>query len=99
MANYQIASKGSSPPGAARGGQVATVGNVHLSLGLAALSGVLAMLLVQRLVADRSIEEGLSPSRAFKAPVLDIPPESGHVVVTIEYFIDPARAAEFRALM
>ncbi|MCW5238150.1 MFS transporter [Verminephrobacter eiseniae] len=99
MSIYQMAIMGSTALGAALWGQVATLGNVHLSLGLSALSGVLAMVLVQRLVADRSIEEDLSPSRAFKAPVLDIPPESGHVVVTIEYFIDPARAAEFRALM
>ena len=26
-------------------------------------------------------------------------PESGHIVTTIEYLIDPARASEFRALM
>ena len=28
-----------------------------------------------------------------------MPPDAGRVVVTIEYFIDPARAPEFRTLM
>ncbi|MBT9510797.1 MAG: MFS transporter [Acidovorax sp.] len=99
MSIYQMAIMGSTALGAAVWGQVATVSDVHVSLGIAAATGVVAMLLVQRLVADRSMEEDLSPSRAFKAPVADTPPGTGHLVVTIEYFIDPARAAEFRAVM
>lgn len=99
MSIYQMAIMGSTALGAAVWGQVATLSDVHVSLGIAAVTGVLAMLLVQRWVADRSMEEDLSPSRAFTAPVADIPPEAGRVVVTIEYTIDPARAAEFRALM
>lgn len=99
MSIYQMAIMGSTALGAAVWGQVATVTDVHVSLGIAAATGVVAMLLVQRLVADRSMEEDLSPSRAFKAPVAEAPPQAGHVVVTIEYFIDPARAAEFRAVM
>ncbi|QLA81949.1 MFS transporter [Acidovorax sp. JMULE5] len=99
MSIYQMSIMGATALGAAVWGQVATVTDVHVSLGIAAATGVVAMLLVQRLVADRSMEEDLSPSRAFKAPVADTPPGSGHLVVTIEYFIDPARAAEFRAVM
>jgi quinol monooxygenase YgiN len=94
-----MAIMGATALGAAFWGQVATVGSVRLALALAALTGVAIMALVQRLVADRHMEEDLSPSRAFTAPVADVPPEPGHVVVSIEYFIDPARAAEFRALM
>ncbi|KRC29222.1 MFS transporter [Acidovorax sp. Root219] len=99
MSIYQMAIMGSTALGAAVWGQVATVTSVHASLGLAAVTGTIAMVVVQRLVADRSIEEDLSPSQAFKAPVAPTPPERGHVVVTIEYFIDPARATDFRALM
>lgn len=99
MSIYQMAIMGSTALGAAVWGQVATVTSVHTSLGLAAVTGTLAMVMVQRLVADRSIEEDLSPSQAFKAPVAPTPPERGHVVVTIEYCIDPARATDFRALM
>ena len=32
-------------------------------------------------------------------PVADAPPATGHVVVTIEYIIDPTRSEEFRTLM
>ncbi|RZJ09483.1 MAG: MFS transporter [Acidovorax sp.] len=99
MSIYQMAIMGATAFGAAVWGQVATVSDVHISLGIAAGTGVVAMALVQRLVADRSLEEDLSPSSAFTAPVADVPPGSGHVVITIEYFIDPARAAEFRAAM
>ena len=99
MSIYQMAIMGSTALGAAVWGQVATVTDVHVSLGIAAATGVVAMALVRRLVADRSMEEDLSPSHAFKAPVADSPPGAGHLVVTIEYFIDPARAAEFRAVM
>ncbi|QNP58588.1 MFS transporter [Paenacidovorax monticola] len=99
MSIYQMAIMGATALGAAVWGQVATLTSVHLSLALAALTGVAAMALVQRLVTDRHMEEDLSPSRAFKAPVAPLPPEAGRVVITIEYFIDPARATEFRALM
>ena len=99
MSIFQMSIMGATALGAAVWGQVATVTSVHLSLALAALTGVIAMALVQRLVTDRHMEEDLSPSQAFKAPVATTPPQAGRVVVTIEYTIDPARAAEFRTLM
>jgi hypothetical protein len=99
MSIFQMAIMGATALGAAVWGQVATVTSVHLSLAVAALTGVIAMALVQRLVTDRHMEEDLSPSQAFKAPVAATPPQAGRVVVTIEYTIDPARAAEFRTLM
>ena len=99
MSIFQMSIMGATALGAAVWGQVATVTSVHLSLALAALTGVMAMALVQRLVTDRHMEEDLSPSQAFKAPVAATPPQAGRVVVTIEYTIDPARAAEFRTLM
>ncbi|HQS31930.1 MAG: arabinose ABC transporter permease [Polaromonas sp. 39-63-203] len=99
MSMYQMAIMGASALGAALWGQVATVGSVQTALGVAAVSGTIAMLLAQRLVLDLSIEEDLTPSREFKAPVADAPPGMGQVIVTIEYLIEPARADEFRALM
>ncbi|MFN9474472.1 MFS transporter [Acidovorax sp.] len=99
MSIFQMAIMGSTALGAAVWGQVATFTSVHLSLGIAAVTGCTAMALVQRLVADRNMEEDLSPSQAFKVPVAPTPPERGHVVATIEYTIDPARAADFRELM
>jgi hypothetical protein len=58
------------------------------------------MALVQRLVSNRHGEEDLSPSRAFNLPQAETPPEAGlRLVTSIEYLIEPARAAEFRAVM
>ncbi|WP_283443347.1 MFS transporter [Noviherbaspirillum suwonense] len=99
MSMYQMAIMGASALGAAFWGQVATVTSVKTSLLIAAISGVITMLGAHRLVVDREMEEDLTPSQAFKVPVADDPPTSGHVLVTIEYLIQPARAAEFRALM
>jgi MFS family permease len=99
MSIYQMAIMGASALGAALWGQVATMTSVRISLSIAATTGVLAMLGAHRLVIDRSIEEDLTPSRELKAPVTDAPPKTGHVHVTIEYLIDPARAEDFRILM
>ncbi len=99
MSIYQMAIMGATAAGAAFWGQVASVTSVHMSLAIAALTGTIAMALVQRFVADRTMEEDLSPSRAFKVPTAPTTPERGHVVVTIEYVIDPERATEFRAAM
>lgn len=99
MSMYQMAIMGASALGAALWGQVATVTSVPTGLLVAALSGTVTMLLAQRWVTDLSIEEDLTPSRDFKVPVANVPPGAGHVVVTIEYQIDPARADDFRALM
>lgn len=100
MSTYQMAIMGGSALGAALWGQVATVSDVHVSVGIAAVTGVLAMALAQRVMAgNRSLEEDLTPSTVFNRPVAEVPPTSGHVLVTIEYRIDPARADEFRELM
>ena len=100
MSIYQMSIMGATAVGAALWGQVAALSSVHMSLGLAALTGVLVMALVQRLVSNRHGEEDLSASRAFQAPRADSPPAAGlRLVVSIEYFINPAQAAEFRAVM
>jgi len=99
MSMYQMAIMGSSALGAAVWGQIATLNTVSVALICAACSGVVAMLLALRLVTDRGIEEDLTPSREFKAPVADVPPGAGRVLVTIEYRINPADAAGFRELM
>lgn len=99
MSMYQMAIMGASAGGAALWGQVATLSSVPMSLAVAAVTGTLGMALVNALMPDRGSEEDLTPSRQFKMPQADAPPESGHILVTIEYRIDPARAADFRALM
>ena len=69
------------------------------SLVVAALTGAIAMLAATRRLTDQGLEEDLTPSREFKVPVAQTPPRTGHVVATIEYLIDPARAAAFVELM
>lgn len=99
MSMYQMAIMGASASGAALWGQVATLTSVQTSLAIAACTGVLAMLAAYRAMGDRSIEEDFTPSRAIRAPQAELPRDSGRVLVTIEYLIDPARADEFLALM
>jgi len=100
MSIYQMSIMGGTALGAALWGQVASITTVPTSLIVAAITGVVAMLLVQRLSSsDRQIEEDLSPSQAFKAPEATMAPEAGRVVVTIEYIIQPSQTQEFRQLM
>jgi len=99
MSMYQMAIMGASASGAAIWGQVATLGTVQTSLLIASVTGAITMILANRLMSDTSVDEDLTPSSQFKAPVADAPPATGHVVVTIEYQIDPARADDFRTLM
>jgi MFS family permease len=99
MSMYQMSIMGASAIGAAVWGQVATMTSVQTSLLIVPVTAAVGMMLAHHLVSDRGIEEDLTPSREFKAPVADVPHDAGHVVVTIEYRIDPARAEEFRELM
>ena len=99
MSMYQMAIMGSTAAGAAIWGQVATLTSVHVSLGVAAVTGAIAMTVAQRVSVDLSLEEDLTPSNAFTPPVTETAPAEGHVVVTINYIIDPGRASEFEALM
>uniref|UniRef100_UPI00201E6044 MFS transporter n=1 Tax=Ramlibacter sp. 2FC TaxID=2502188 RepID=UPI00201E6044 len=99
MSMFQMAVMGASAGGAALWGQVATLSSVPMSLAVAAVTGTLSIWLVNALMPDRGSEEDMTPSRQFKMPQTDAPPESGHILVSIEYRIDPARAADFLALM
>jgi quinol monooxygenase YgiN len=99
MSMYQMAIMGASAAGAAIWGHAATLTSVPTGLLMAAGSGAVVMMVAQYLVSDLSIEEDLTPSREFKAPVAEAPPGVGRVVVTIHYQIDPARADGFRAVM
>jgi len=99
MSMFQMAIMGSSAVGAALWGQVATWSSVDLSLMVAAASGLVWSLLANRLMANTGVEEDQTPANQFRIPVAEAPPERGYVQAHIEYFIDPARANDFRALM
>jgi MFS family permease len=98
MSIFQMAMMGASALGAAVWGQVATLASVRASLLAAGAFGVVAILAAQWLLDDTALEDDLTPSNAFKAPVA-VQPAAGQVQLTIEYRIDPADAAEFMELM
>ena len=100
MSTYQMAIMGSTAIGAALWGQVATIGTLQASLYIAAVSGTLLMLLALRYVRDHGTDDDMSPAQAgwSTAPAHEAPTE-GRIVITIEYLIDPARAAAFLIVM
>jgi len=101
MASYQMAIMGASALGAALWGQVATLGTIQTALFSAAASGILLMLLAVRFVSDSNEEDGdMSPARSGWAVLpTEAPPESGRVVTTVEYVVDPERADAFIDVM
>ena len=99
MSMYQMAIMGASALGAATWGQVATVSTVKTSVCIGAISGLATMLLAISRMKDNRVEEDITPSDSFRVPVAASAPEHGHVMTSVEYFIDPARTEEFRALM
>lgn len=99
MSMYQMAIMGAAAAGAAVWGQVATWTSVPMALGIGAASGIAAMALAMWRWPDRGVMEDPTPAGPLPRPKVSTPPETGHVLVTIEYQIDPANAPAFRALM
>ncbi len=99
MSMYQMAIMGASAAGAAVWGQIATWSSVPAALLAGAASGVLAMALIGWRWPDRGVMEDPTPAGPLPLPSVDAPPARGHVLVTIEYRIDPVHARAFRELM
>ncbi len=99
MSMYQMAIMGAASLGAAVWGQIATWSTVPMALGLSAASGMAAMALANWRWPDRGVMEDPTPAGPLARPSVSAPPESGHLIVTIEYRIDPDDAPAFRTLM
>jgi quinol monooxygenase YgiN len=82
-------------------GQVAALTSVQTALFAAAGFGVASWLLTRRLSVQGGAELDFTPAPRASMPEAAIPlePEEGPVMVTIEYQIDPVRAADFAAVM
>ena len=102
MSTYQMALMGGSASGAVVWGQMADLlGSVPHSLVAAALCGPVVLFLVRGYSVSGGGDADLrpaSPSHALQ-PAIEIGPDEGPVMVTVEYLIDPARARDFTAVM
>ena len=100
MAIYQMAIMGMTASGAFIWGKLASLTSVPTSMAVAGVSMVIASLYIRR---GRTLEltGDLTPTHPFDEPVPQIPIElqDGPIMVTIEYLVDPARRAEFEAIM
>jgi MFS family permease/quinol monooxygenase YgiN len=101
MSIYQMAMMGSSALGAAVWGQVASLSSVRTSLLCAAAGALLSVLIARNFKLEGEVDEDMTPTDVIKPPStrLELDPLDGPVLVTIEYRIDPERAAEFREAM
>ncbi|NML17470.1 MFS transporter [Azohydromonas caseinilytica] len=101
MSIYQMALMAGNAVGAALWGQIASLTDVRTSLLAAAATAVLLVLLLRRhrLEAVPTEDHTPQPVKIDPPPAFEIAPEAGPVMVTIEYFVDEADAAEFAAVM
>jgi MFS family permease/quinol monooxygenase YgiN len=101
MSIYQMAMMGSSALGAAVWGQVASLTSLRTSLLCAAAGALVSVLIARNFKLEGEVDEDMTPTDVIKPPStrLELDPLDGPVLVTIEYRIDPERAAEFREAM
>jgi MFS family permease len=98
---YQIVLQGGMAGGSALWGVAAGGVGVRAALACAALSIVVALLSMIwfQLIGDSELALYPAPRRSSGLLALDIHPDSGPVLVTIEYVIAPERASEFSRAM
>lgn len=102
MSIYQMALMGGMASGAALWGYIAGQTSVPISVCTAAVLGSFAMLLTPRLSVGLAHDEDMRPARVASSapePAIDIQPNEGPVMVTVEYLIDTERADDFNAIM
>lgn len=102
MSIYLMALMGGSATGATLWGYVASATTVSASVIAAAVVGPCLMLLTRRFGRAHGGDEDLSPVTVnvrVPPPVIEIQPDEGPVMVTIEYLIDLEQAADFNAVM
>jgi quinol monooxygenase YgiN len=101
MSIYQMALMGGAAAGSLVWGQVAEFAGVKGAVLAAAVFGVLVALATRRLSVEGGADLDFSPAavRGPAEPAFPVGPDEGPVMVTLEYQIDPARAAGFAEVM
>jgi MFS family permease len=101
MAIYQMSIMGGSAFGAFIWGRFAEFTNVPASLAVAAVTLLVSVLVTRKRILEGAQEEDHTPTHPWQEPTPSTPVQvdDGPVMVTLEYLIDPARAAEFESIM
>ena len=101
MAIYQTALMGGAAAGSLLWGQVASWSNVPAAVASAAALGVTLLVLLRRLKLEASADPDYTPQTLgdLPEPAVGVESDDGPVMVTVEYVIEPARAAEFIDVM
>jgi hypothetical protein len=101
MSIYQMAIMGATAAGAFLWGKIAEHTSVPTSLALCSVSLLFAVALTRGRVLEGPSEEDHTPTHPWDEPVPVRPtePDEGPVMITIDYLVDPARVAEFDAIM
>jgi MFS family permease len=101
MSIYQMALMGGAAVGSLLWGQVAAMSSVRNAVLAAAAFGLLVLLLTRRSSVDWGADIDFTPATVsgVPGPAFEIGPDEGPVMVTLEYQIDPARAADFARVM
>ncbi len=101
MAIYQMGLMGGAAAGSLLWGQVAGLYSVRVAVAAAAVVGPLLWLATRRLSVEGGTDPDFSPAVLGSVPqvAIDVDPDEGPVMVTVEYQIDPADAAAFAAVM
>lgn len=100
MSVYQMALMGGTALGAMLFGSVAARFGVQAAIVSAAVAGVLLLPIVRRWsVGGKDVNLDLVPATEVMEPVTAVQPDEGPVMVTVEYHINPAHAAEFVQVM
>lgn len=101
LALFWVVFMGGMASGSAIWGQIASWIGIPYALTAAAVGALLGIAATWKYRVGRHDEADLSPSLSWPAPMLADDPEAdrGPVMVTVEYRIDPATAAEFSRIM
>ena len=101
MSMYQMALMGGAAAGSLVWGKVAGLSSVTVAVVAGAIFGLLVLVLTRRVVIEGAGPIDLSPAAppVWTPPAVEIGPEEGPVMVTIEYRIEPSQMAAFSKIM